>query len=87
MFKRDWPVLAAIIVVLAFSCNETEARDLPRDYDRNLDGKLDRYEQYNYERNTGKKANDLRGGLNLEPEILRPYDRLVIDNGEDKIEY
>lgn len=63
-----------------------EAGQRAVDFDRNQDGKLDRYEQQQYERNTGKLANDLRGGLLLEPQILRPYNP-VIDNGEDKIEY
>ena len=58
----------------------------PGSYDRDMDGKLDRFEVQQYEEATGKSANDLRGGMNLEPKNMRPYGP-SIDSGEDKIEY
>lgn len=82
---KFWLLVVAIVIFSTVTI-DSSAGQRAGDFDRNLDGKLDRYEQQQYEEVTGELANDLRGGLLLEPQILRPYNP-VIDSGDDEIEY
>lgn len=77
--------LAALVSALLYTSPGVYAQQ-PADFDRDYDGYLDRYELGQYLEEEDPK--DLRGGLYLEPELVRPYvaERYPRD-GEKVIEY
>lgn len=77
---KEFITLIFILNTVAVSAQQ------PGDYDRDFDGKLDRYE-LNQFREDGGDVRDLRGGLYLEPEVTQPYVIDLFPEDGEKVEY
>lgn len=73
--------------LLIYSLVQEVSAAQPAEFDRNYDGYLDRYELGQYLEEEDASVKDLRGGLYLEPEIVRPYVVERFPGDDERVEY